>query len=137
MCSTSYSERGRRSSFQTTTASPSRSAPAYGAARVGPNRQGEIRDRTFENQSSRASGLSLIAAAIVHWNPVRGLAIPYPFSRQRWYQAAAVCSTPSASLACVHQSRGTVCRVLICSFNYSITQWVTALGIPSPEGSPQ
>jgi Tn3 transposase DDE domain len=84
MCSTSYSERGRRSSFQTTTASPSRSAPAYGAARVGPNRQGEIRDRTFENQSSRASGLSLIAAAIVHWNPVRGLAIPYPFSRQRW-----------------------------------------------------
>jgi len=33
--------------------------------RVGPNGQGEIRDRTFENQSFRASGLSLIAAAIV------------------------------------------------------------------------
>ena len=64
MCSTSFSERERRSSFQTTTASPSRSAPAYGAARVGPNGQGEIRDRTFENQSFRASGLSLIAAAI-------------------------------------------------------------------------
>jgi TnpA family transposase len=31
-------------------------------------RQGEIRDRTFENQSFRASGLSLITAAIVHWN---------------------------------------------------------------------
>ena len=70
MCSTSFSERDRRSSFQTTTASPSRSAPAYGAARVGPNGQGEIRDRTFENQSFRASGLSLIAAAIVHWNTV-------------------------------------------------------------------
>jgi len=38
--------------------------------RVGPNGQGEIRDRTFENQSFRASGLSLIAAAIVHWNTV-------------------------------------------------------------------
>jgi Tn3 transposase DDE domain len=33
-------------------------------------RQGEIRDRTFENQSFRASGLSLITAAIVHWNTV-------------------------------------------------------------------
>ncbi len=32
------------------------------------DRQGEIRDRTFENQSFRASGLSLITAAIVHWN---------------------------------------------------------------------
>jgi hypothetical protein len=34
------------------------------------HRQGEIRDRTFENQSFRASGLSLITAAIVHWNTV-------------------------------------------------------------------
>jgi TnpA family transposase len=34
------------------------------------HRQGEIRDRTFENQSYRASGLSLITAAIVHWNTV-------------------------------------------------------------------
>ena len=32
--------------------------------------QGEIRDRTFENQSFRASGLSVITAAIVHWNTV-------------------------------------------------------------------
>ncbi|WP_287990003.1 Tn3 family transposase [Acidiphilium sp.] len=32
------------------------------------HRQGEIRDRTFENQSFRASGLSLITAAIIHWN---------------------------------------------------------------------
>ena len=31
-------------------------------------RQGEFRDRTFENQSFRASGLSLLTAAIVHWN---------------------------------------------------------------------
>ena len=31
---------------------------------------GEIRDRTFENQSFRASGLSLITTAIVHWNTV-------------------------------------------------------------------
>ena len=34
------------------------------------HRRGEIRDRTFENQSFRASGLSLITAAIVHWNTV-------------------------------------------------------------------
>jgi hypothetical protein len=34
------------------------------------HRQGEIRDRTFENHSFRASGLSLITAAIVHWNTV-------------------------------------------------------------------
>ena len=34
------------------------------------HRQGEIRDRTFENQSFRASGLSLLTAAIVHWNTV-------------------------------------------------------------------
>ena len=34
------------------------------------HRQGEIRDRTFENQRFRASGLSLITAAIVHWNTV-------------------------------------------------------------------
>ena len=34
------------------------------------HRQGAIRDRTFENQSFRASGLSLITAAIVHWNTI-------------------------------------------------------------------
>jgi TnpA family transposase len=32
--------------------------------------QGEIRGRTYENQSFRASGLSLITAAIVYWNTV-------------------------------------------------------------------
>jgi TnpA family transposase len=32
------------------------------------HRQGEFRDRTFENQSFRASGLSLVTAVIVHWN---------------------------------------------------------------------
>src|SRR5918998_2692426 len=32
------------------------------------HRQGEFRDRTFENQGFRASGLSLVTAAIVHWN---------------------------------------------------------------------
>src|SRR5713101_3791097 len=34
------------------------------------HRQGEIRDRKFDNQSFRASGLSLITAALVHWNTV-------------------------------------------------------------------
>ncbi len=34
------------------------------------HRQGEFRDRTFESQSFRASGLSLVTAAIVHWNTI-------------------------------------------------------------------
>jgi TnpA family transposase len=34
------------------------------------HRQGEIRDRTFEHQCFRTSGLSLITVAIVHWNTV-------------------------------------------------------------------
>ncbi len=32
------------------------------------NRLGELRDRSFEGQSSRASGLNLLVAAIVLWN---------------------------------------------------------------------
>jgi len=34
------------------------------------NRLGELRDRTFENQRHRASGLNLVVAAIVLWNTV-------------------------------------------------------------------
>jgi len=34
------------------------------------NRLGEIRDRTFEQQRYRASGLTLVTAAIVLWNTV-------------------------------------------------------------------
>jgi TnpA family transposase len=34
------------------------------------NRLGELRDRTFENQRYRASGLNLVVAAIVLWNTV-------------------------------------------------------------------
>ncbi len=34
------------------------------------NRQGHLRDRSFENQRNRASGLNLIVAAIVLWNTV-------------------------------------------------------------------
>ena len=34
------------------------------------NRLGELRDRSFENQRYRASGLSLVVAAIVLWNTV-------------------------------------------------------------------
>ena len=32
------------------------------------NRLGEIRDRSFENQRHRASGLNLLVAAIILWN---------------------------------------------------------------------
>lgn len=34
------------------------------------HRQGEFHDRAFENQSFRASALSLLTTAIVHWNTV-------------------------------------------------------------------
>jgi len=34
------------------------------------HRLGEIRDRTFENQRYRASGLNLAVAAIILWNTV-------------------------------------------------------------------
>jgi Tn3 transposase DDE domain len=34
------------------------------------NRLGEIRDRSFENQRYRASGLNLVVAAITLWNTV-------------------------------------------------------------------
>jgi len=34
------------------------------------NRTGEIRDRSLENQSYRASGLNLVTAAIILWNTV-------------------------------------------------------------------
>jgi TnpA family transposase len=34
------------------------------------NRLGELRDRSFENQKHRASGLTLVVAAIVLWNTV-------------------------------------------------------------------
>jgi NAD(P)-dependent dehydrogenase (short-subunit alcohol dehydrogenase family) len=33
------------------------------------NRLGEIRDRSYENQRHRASGLNLLVAAIILWNP--------------------------------------------------------------------
>ena len=34
------------------------------------NRLGEVRDRSFENQQYRASGLNLVVAAITLWNTV-------------------------------------------------------------------
>jgi TnpA family transposase len=34
------------------------------------NRLGEMRDRSFENQRYRASGLNLVVAAIILWNTV-------------------------------------------------------------------
>jgi TnpA family transposase len=33
-------------------------------------RLGELRDRSFENQHGRASGLNLVVAAIILWNTV-------------------------------------------------------------------
>lgn len=48
-----------------------RSTPVHGvASAVFFNRLGEIRDRPFENQRYRASGLNLMVAAITLWNTV-------------------------------------------------------------------
>ena len=32
--------------------------------------RGEVRDRSFDSQAFRASGLNLVVSAIVHWNTV-------------------------------------------------------------------
>lgn len=39
------------------------------------DRLGEMRDRSYENQRYRASGLNLIVAAIIVWNTVLGRAV--------------------------------------------------------------
>lgn len=46
------------------------------------HRLGEIRDRTFENQKYRASGLNLIVTAIILWN-TRYLARAIEFMRKK------------------------------------------------------
>jgi hypothetical protein len=57
-----------------TSAQPRRAEQGRGQQFAAPGRvlrqEGEFRDRTFENQSFRASGLSLLTAAIVHWNTI-------------------------------------------------------------------
>ena len=49
------------------------------------NRLGEIRDRSYENQRCRASGLNLIVASIILWNTVY-LAKAIEFLQQEGYQ---------------------------------------------------
>ena len=50
---------------------PTRAKPATRLPRaVFFHRHREIRDRTFENQSYRASGLNLAVAAVILWNSV-------------------------------------------------------------------
>jgi TnpA family transposase len=51
------------------------------------NRLGEIRDRSYENQRYRASGLNLVVAAIVLWNAVY-LDRAVPALRDRGYPVA-------------------------------------------------
>lgn len=45
-------------------------APATSIRNTGLSRLGEIRDRSFEQQRYRASGLTLVTAAIALWNTV-------------------------------------------------------------------
>lgn len=43
--------------------------------------RGEIRDRSFESQAFRASGLNLVVSAIVHWNTVYNRAGRHPLAQ--------------------------------------------------------
>lgn len=47
------------------------------------NRLGEMRDRNFENQAYRASGLNLLVSAIILWN-TRYLQAALEESRSEW-----------------------------------------------------
>jgi TnpA family transposase len=53
------------------------------------NRLGELRDRSFENQAYRASGLNLIVAAIILWNTTRYLAPAFAELGRRGHGRAA------------------------------------------------
>lgn len=55
------------------------------------NRLGELRDRSFENQRYRASGLNLVTAAIVLWNTVY---------LERAIQAIKIVARPSMKSSC-------------------------------------
>ena len=46
-------------------------------------RLGEIRDRSFEQQRYRASGLNLVTAAIVLWNTVYLTRVAHSLARER------------------------------------------------------
>ena len=63
------------------------------------HRQGEIRDRTFENQSFRALGLSLLTAAIVHWNNSCTSTGPSNTFEPRASMCPTICSPTSHRLA--------------------------------------
>jgi hypothetical protein len=55
------------------------------------NRLGEIRDRSFEQQRYRASGLNLVTAAIVLWNTVyleRAANAAWQRAYRRWHPVA-------------------------------------------------
>ncbi len=57
------------------------------------NRLGEIRDRSFEQQRYRASGLNLVTAAIVLWNTVYWNAPPRGWSRPASRWTASCCNS--------------------------------------------
>ncbi|WP_411263994.1 Tn3 family transposase [Escherichia coli] len=57
------------------------------------NRLGEIRDRSFEQQRYRASGLNTVTAAIVLWNTVYPNAPPRGWSRPASRWTASCCNS--------------------------------------------
>jgi TnpA family transposase len=61
------------------------------------NRLGEIRDRSFENQRHRASGLNLVVAAITLWNTVYLERATEQLAKSRQFDPA--CSSTSLRLA--------------------------------------
>ncbi len=65
------------------------------------NRLGEIRDRSFEQQRYRASGLNLVTAAIVLWNTV------YPSVRRMRCAAMVMPSMTRYCSTCRHSAGST------------------------------
>ena len=57
------------------------------------NRLGEIRDRSFEQQHYRASGLNLVTAAIVLWNTVTWSEPPLRCGALGWLWTPRYCNT--------------------------------------------
>ena len=70
------------------------------------NRLGEIRDRAFEQQRYRASGLNLVTAAVVLWNTVYLERTVATLARQRGPDGRDAIAVPVAAGLGAHQHDG-------------------------------
>ena len=66
--------------------------------------RGEVRDRSFDSQAFRASGLNLVVSAIVHWNTVYFARVVEFFDRQGQDHSQSSAQTRFAHLLGAYQS---------------------------------